>query len=340
MKNWIVGCLVIAGCEAPADLPDDTGESVVEDSALPDYVFQPEDPELPSIEEIRIGIAKIIEEIPKMDTLPVFTGYDAIRVYESPQCPEWVISDHQESWRHVDTGCETPSGTRFQGKMLFNTEIDIYRESYAKNTMNDMRVMFGLTDEAGLWIDRQEKFESTIATGHVEFTDGTVWEASGDFHRYFVSWGGLVLDTHEIAGIYTPTTTHSLQPWVERAWKPNITMLHITTDTAEKHHREVNGSIAGITGPISAIEFLEVSIAHQAVWGGCPLEPHGVISVRSELGHWIDVTFDGSVYPPDGTLFGDECDRCGVATYGAEELGTVCVDFEPLLADYQPTGSE
>ena len=340
MRGFGVWFALVVGCAAPEVDQEPINETPAGDTDLPEYVFDGEPPELPTIEEIQAAITDMITEIPEIDAIDVLAGYDALLPYEQANCPKWTLTSTQRAWRQTDVGCTTDAGARFQGKMFFKVTVDPVRESLAKATMTTMRESFGVEGDLPSWNERVEFLDSVIATGHVELPDGDDWEASGDFHRYMVRWAGVEFDQHELAGVYTPQRVRDPESWIGLGWVPNLEITHVTAAGTDRHHREITGSVAGIAGRISAMEFREVTIAHAQLWGACELEPHGVIAVRSEEGQWIDVAYDGLPYPAEGLETGDECDRCGVATFGEIELGTVCVDFRPLLEDYRPSGSE
>lgn len=58
-------------------------------------------------------------------------------------------------------------------------------------------------------------------------------------------------------------------------------------------------------------------------WGAsCPDGPEGAILLRGEQPYWYTIDF------------GDDCDHCGMLTHHiSTELGEICLDLEPLIAD-------
>ena len=121
--------------------------------------------------------------------------------------------------------------------------------------------------------------------------------------------------------------------WEALGWRPDLTLIDLKVNDTALHHRQVIGSVGGVSlGIATAFEFSEFLLAHEALGASCEIEPSGTVGVRDGSGRWIDVIFDGSNVPGEEVPV-ELCDGCGEAFYGDESLGTVCAEFLPMLGE-------
>jgi len=324
-----VSCAPVAGDGGESG---DVTDEVADTEVAQEFEFEAVPVVLPTVEELEQAISAFMVEIPGLTSDEVFELRTHQASYETSQCPQWEVFNTAKSWSQPGAGCENADGSRFQGKMQIPVDLEGMADVEVKALLDYWLPVYrpGLTAN---WNTRVVDGRSLQAEMIIHDPEGFRWELSGEFTRMKVKYEDILVFSHTLDGdqVYDGVIEED-NAWSTRGWRPALTLIDITPETESLHHRQLYGAIAGLQGVVSAFEFNEFVLAHEALGSSCELEPSGVIRVRDAAGHWIDVSFDGSSLP--GEIVADElCDGCGEAYYGDEALGTVCVDFLPMLAD-------
>ena len=335
--RWISVMLVLgSGCTG---LTDDDGTNtddtdVVVDTDVPDeFVFEADPVVLPTTEELGVAISMFMEQVPYLNTDGVFAMRSSQATYETPSCPAWVTQGNLKTWTHSGTGCVNADSSQFQGKFAIPIDFEDRADTDVRAIFDKWLPVYKPVVTVS-WSQRLVDGRSILGESIISDPDGVKWELSGEFERLKVRYDDMTMFLHTLAGDHNSALLdESDSSWEALGWRPDLTLIDLKVNDTALHHRQVIGSVGGVSlGIATAFEFSEFLLAHEALGASCEIEPSGTVGVRDGSGRWIDVIFDGSNVPGEEVPV-ELCDGCGEAFYGDESLGTVCAEFLPMLGE-------
>lgn len=282
--------------------------------APPELITSPEAPFVsPPDEEAGDGvdIALLISSANEAITLaasiapdPILAAYRDLATGAEPACPAIYSDGTVDYW--LDS-CTTSSGTLFEG--------------------------FGV--DAAVSIDdgySSYDVESTGGTARIEDASGIWLELDGFVQRIDDEDEGVVSSTLILAGRFDTNHPAADGSWLEEGLRPNL--VTSTYDIGSLRAAFfITGAVDELQGAYSAVAFDSCGVIDASIgYGGCDLEPSGVVSLRMPTGGWIDIVFD-PIAVDEGIVLEDPatCDGCGRVWDGDVDLGTVCLDFSAWL---------
>jgi len=315
--------LSLLACQAPAPSPTSSGvsggstgsddETPVEDTATPaddlptEWVYVPDEVDLEpmDLDEVEAAIEEVVEVYLLLDPLELTASFQAFRdTHADADCP--IIEDRDLS-TYWQGDCTTADGAEFIGYAYSRADTDL--------TVGD-QVYDDIGELAGI--------------GKIAAPDGTNFEFwGGSTHRTFRSEDSADLrGAAYLFGQMIWTGPSAGDTWMDDGFIVDLvsgTATDLDLGTNEVH---IDGSIGGLTGATTTVLLDDVSM-YGPERSRCHLEPAGQISVRDPSGLWVVVDFHGPI-DADDAVYEPDCDGCGRAWWGAEDLGLVCPDLSPL----------
>jgi hypothetical protein len=246
-----------------------------------------------------------VELLPSIDPEPVLAAYRDLAAGADPDCPAVYADDDVDYW--LDS-CTSAAGTRFDG--------------------------FGL-DDALTVVDGAAVYdvEATGGAAEIEASDGTFLALDGYVQRIEQESYGVLVTALVLTGAFATNHPAADGTWLGDGVEPTLAVSRYSIGGATVLIGAV-GALDQLPGDNPSVAFDDAAILDPSIgYGGCALEPTGVVSVRLPTGDWVDVVFD-PILQDDGNVLLDDpaaCDGCGAAWHRADPLGPVCLDFSTWL---------
>lgn len=259
-----------------------------------------------SADEIASAIAEADDALLTVSPSPVIAAYEQALAEADESCPAFYSSTDGPYWYD---DCVTTEGAHFDG---YGTEI-----AY-DGVLVDGASLSGRSVGGGGTVE-------TVA-GHTLSLHGSAWQVEGSDAE-----GARVLSV-ALSGELGWDGPEAEGTWLESGLSGDFG-LTLSWGVAARS-LTLSGSLAGLSGPVSAVAWEGFLLASADAGSPCEAEPAGTIAVRDADGHWTEVLFD---VPWDaseqrwGEMSAQDCDGCGEAWFEGLDLGEVCLDFSRLL---------
>ena len=255
------------------------------------------------IASMEMEVNEVFSTLRSYNSQEIVDSYYNIMDYADVQCPTSYEVDGNAFWYG---SCQSGQGLAFDGYLFFNTYENT--DLFSDGTLWDAEIVNGSTT----------LYHSSLGKSNYS---GNAYLAQGvnpDGADVFLSatQGSFLVEAAE-------------EERLQEGWSPWLTMygLRYETEFGSANAISLNGSLPYIGEHIAALSFSNMLTLDDLFGYPCPLEPTGILSVRSSGGVWIDVEFDVS---QDWILNGT-CDGCGVATTHQGDAYDFCVDVSPLV---------
>lgn len=295
------------------------GDAVIETDELPDdYVYEEDavEPEL-SLDDVQAGIEDGLWTYFWVDPAMLHDLYrDLTSVPEADVISGAADCPYYYDYYYTDYGyfywydtCSTDDGTGFSGYALSYDYAGLVSGGYTYPEYGYISASGAVTSPAGATLDLagySYMYEYDYGGSYGYHYNYIYGNFSYDGEGYEDTWlaAGLSLNLYTSAFQYNNTET------------PNL-------------YVQFSGSLAGMTGAVNTIVFVDTYFHTAAMGSNCDAEPSGTISVRGSDGEWYDVEFQGPPYM-GSSVFPTDCDGCGQVYFRGEYLGDVCPDFSAL----------
>ena len=291
----------------------DSAEFSDEDEPPQEYVYDTEETKpLLSSDDVSRAIEEGLATIFSIDPLPLHEAYEAMRALGDGTCP-YYYDDHYEDygqyyWR--DT-CTAGSGTEFSG--------------YGYSYMNE-----------DYW-SSEDLYTSLSAyyygAARIVNRDGDTLDVSGSSSHsvYGYPESDQWYHYNQLVGDFISDDASDKGTWLAQGLSVDLYFYGVRYGNYDPvaYYSSTYGSLAGLTGEVTALRWEEIILYSESLGSPCPQEPSGTFSIRDTEGEWYHVSFDGPAYW-GGETFPPECDGCGEVWYRGTYLGDTCVDFGRL----------
>ncbi|MFK7929716.1 MAG: hypothetical protein AB8H79_16105 [Myxococcota bacterium] len=270
-----------------------------------------DDPNDVDLGALGAALQRSIDGLFELNATPVLDAYSKATEGQTPVCPRTYAMNGNVYWFDQ---CTSEDGTQFSGYGFYYDYVD-----------------YPIGDA---WVG-----DYTLINGaaRVETPNGNALDIAGA--------ASLISATHsvqpanlyrsEIRGSFGWDGSEADGTWLGSGLNPDLSLQVYERTDVDGRMVQVDGGVSGMSGDIVAIVFDGVTLIETNLGGTCPAEPHGIISMRTSTGTWVDVVFDG---PDPQTFVGDasKCDGKGRAFYRGEILGEIAADFSTLYPTEAP----
>ena len=305
MRPWPALAVALMACAAP------TEDGVAIGDPSPYIVAEQQAPEAgETIASVQQALQRGLDLVLDVNAGPVRVAHDEVMAHQGGGCPYYYATPDGSYW--LD-GCTAPSGATYNG-YVFGLETGDVVDPKSGLTFNTWYAAGGATvvDPTG------DVFElgGTAATQRIT---GFVGEGKLPYiSNLSVLQGSFGWEGSSAGGTFL---AEGIDPDLQLRLQEIVGMAARTAVFV--------GGFGGYDGGW-AIAFDENLIFTASLGSDCPDELSGTVAVRSPVGEWFDVRFDGPVSEAE-VVAAEDCDGCGTAYFHGEEFGEVCVDASALL---------
>lgn len=288
---------------APTPAPDAVATTVTTPEGVP-WVVETTEPAPIDLPAALAALQEGVQLAAELSPVPVLDVYRDLVVGADPGCPSWYESDGLDYW--LDD-CTAGTGTAFDGFAV--DDVEVTPGPYGDTVVATAGGAARIEDASGTWIE----------------LDGIAQEVASE------EAPGLVASTLLLTGRFSTNHPIAAGSWLERGLRPNL--VATTYDVyGTRAAFAVVGAVDDLGGDYPAVAFDDAILLDDGLgYGGCAVEPTGVVSVRLADGSWLDVVFDpvfsDDVVSVDPAL----CDGCGAAWHRDAPQGDACLDFSSWL---------
>lgn len=256
------------------------------------------------LDPLAAELERTLGELWSLNAGPVLDAYASVQAAQTETCPRTYSNDGNVYWFDQ---CTTDTGTSFSGYGFYYDYVDW---PIGEQFTGRMRTLNG--------------------AARIDTPDGHALDVAGAAQLIEADHNAQPARLYQsvLRGTFSWDGPEAEGTWLEQDLAPDLQLTVFHRTDLDGAMYQLNGGVSG-TGGASAYVFDQVTVIEGSLGGSCPREAHGVVSVRTENGTWIDLIFDG----PDPQSFqGDPeaCDGLGRAYYRGELLGEVEVDFTRL----------
>ncbi len=309
-RTLLAGSLLgLAACEG-----EQTGEGTNPGSerAPSPYIFDPGDPPEPTeaLDAVEGALQSAFDLALLANAGAVRTAYDEVLAYSNDQCPYYYATEAGSYW--LDS-CSSDSGAFFDGYVF---SADLAQTQPQTGFLIETWYVSG----GAAMMDPSGNLLEVGGTAVVQNTSGFVGP-KGDIP--FVQYAS------QLQGSFAWDGASAEGTFLGEGLDPDLG-LQLQDFAGFGRTALVSGGFGGFDGGW-AVAFDENTLFTESLGSSCSGELSGTVAVRSPLGEWYDVRFDGPTSENDVVAPAD-CDGCGTAYFQGEEVGLVCADPEALLS--------
>jgi hypothetical protein len=316
--------LLLTGCTSdPTTGAVPQADKSIEEPAPPEnptpWEYEGEEPS-GSFDQAKIedAIAAAISQLRVVGGSAPISAYDTLMAEADDYCPTYSEYEGSVYWYG---GCTTAEGVRFDGYSFLNTYAD-----------------------EPLWGEGSSMSGPVLNTqGAIVLADGSRFSMGGTAYAFEgnVDTEGLYAWSTGVTGAFGWTPDEIDSSWMGGDIRPDVETIAYRWDFGDGNIYRALGSTAGISGLASAwgTVFISDLFSVDEITGfwPCEDEPSGIISVRSDTGHWFQVVYDVESEGDAWTIADGACDGCGTVYSAGENVGQACSDFSDLRDwDEQP----
>ncbi len=299
---------------APVDDADDAGDQPAEehDDEPSDYVYEDagSDDEVLSLGAIEEALTRTFDAMLLFDPETLTTTYyELMEEGEDADCPYFY--DYYTGYDYWYDSCTSDVGSVYSG-YGYSYRYEPYTSGYY--FYDDQAYLAGygsITDRTGETVE--------LAGSWYHYTYRLTYD---DTWYGYASWAG---DARYSGGDRAEGT------WIEDSYSLDLVATYVW-DMALGHSLTLEGAVTGFDLSTDSAVFENFAISSEGLGSACEAEAGGSVSLRDPAtGDWYEVLFDGAPYS-GGAVFPPDCDGCGTAWLGADELGEVCPDFSALFS--------